>query len=72
MNKYLGIDFGSRKCVLSLLEGNVTKVLQNESSNRETDVVIVFKEKRLLGEEASLQFTSNFNTGYRSFNRLLG
>jgi len=74
MSKIIGIDLGTTNSVVSVMEGNEPKVIQNKEGNRTTPSVVAWNKngERLVGLLAKRQAVTNpANTVY-SVKRFMG
>lgn len=69
----VGFDFGSESCVVAVARRARIDVVQNEIGARKTATFVAFADNhRLIGDEASAQFMSNYKNTFKSFKRFLG
>ena len=74
MSKILGIDLGTTKSCLSLMEGGEPAVLENSEGARTTPSVVAFAKngERLVGQAAKRQAVTNPKNTIFSAKRLIG
>ena len=74
MSKIIGIDLGTTNSVVSVMEGNTTKVLTNAQGLRITPSVVAITEKgdRLVGQIARHQQVTNPENTVHSIKRFMG
>lgn len=71
-NKIIGIDLGTTNSVVSVMEGNESKVIPNAEGGRTTPSIVAFKgDEILVGEVAKRQLITNPDTIY-SIKRHMG
>lgn len=71
-NKIIGIDLGTTNSVVSVMEGNESKVIPNAEGGRTTPSIVAFKgDEILVGEVAKRQLITNPDTVY-SIKRHMG
>src|SRR3954465_6196392 len=74
MGKIIGIDLGTTKCCVAVLEGGTVQIVPNKEGGRTTPSVVGFTDKgeRLVGQIAKRQAVTNaLNTVY-AVKRLIG
>jgi len=74
MSKIIGIDLGTTNSVVSVMEGNEVRIIENTSGNRTTPSVVGFKEdgERLVGQRARNQAVTNPENTVYSIKRFMG
>lgn len=74
MSKIIGIDLGTTNSVVSVMEGDNTKVLTNAQGSRITPSVVAITEKgdRLVGQIARHQQVTNPENTVHSIKRFMG
>ena len=78
MGKIIGIDLGTTNSVVSVMEGNEVKIIENTSGARTTPSVVGFKEdsdgtvERLVGQRARNQAVTNPENTVYSIKRFMG
>ena len=72
MSKSIGIDLGTTKSCVAVMEGKECKVITNPEGNRTTPSVVAYKNgERIVGDAAKRQAVTNKNT-VSSIKRLMG
>jgi len=74
MGKIIGIDLGTTNSVVSVMEGNEVKIIENTSGARTTPSVVGFKKdgERLVGQRARNQAVTNPENTVYSIKRFMG
>jgi len=74
MEKIIGIDLGTTNSVVAIMEGDETKVLQNEEGDRTTPSVVGYNDKDevLTGQIAKRQAITNPENTVFSIKRFMG
>lgn len=69
----VGIDFGSRNCLIAIAQRGGIDVIANEVSNRQTPTMVGFGEKeRYIGESALTQHMRYLKSTITDFKNLMG
>ncbi|MGX7589055.1 molecular chaperone DnaK [Candidatus Vidania fulgoroideorum] len=73
MNNFIGIDLGTTNSCVSVMEGNIPKVIENSEGYRTTPSIVAYcKENILVGEIAKRQATTNPKNTIFAVKRLIG
>ena len=74
MGKTIGIDLGTTNSVVSIMEGEEPKVIENEEGSRTTPSVVAYKDdgERLVGDPAKRQAITNPEKTVSSIKRFMG
>ena len=74
MGKIIGIDLGTTNSCVSIMEGNVTKVIENSEDARTTPSIVAYQEdgEVLVGASAKRQAVTNPKNTLYAIKRLIG
>src|ERR1700716_2120698 len=74
MGKGIGIDLGTTKCCVCVLEGGAVQIVPNKEGGRTTPSVVGFTDKgeRLVGQIAKRQAVTNASNTVYAVKRLIG
>jgi molecular chaperone DnaK len=74
MGKIIGIDLGTTNSCVSIMEGNVTKVIENSEGARTTPSIVAYQEdgEVLVGASAKRQAVTNPKNTLYAIKRLIG
>jgi molecular chaperone DnaK len=73
MGKIIGIDLGTTNSCVSVLEGNVAKIIENAEGDRTTPSIIAYTEgETLVGQPAKRQSVTNPQNTLFAIKRLIG
>ena len=74
MSKVIGIDLGTTNSVVSVMDGDKPRVIENSEGQRTTPSVVAFTEdgERLIGQTARRQAVTNPEHTYYAVKRLIG
>jgi molecular chaperone DnaK len=74
MGKIIGIDFGTSKCCVAVMEGRTPKVIENAEGMRATPSIVAFTSDgdHLVGQSAKRQAVTNPQRTIFGFKRLIG
>src|SRR3954466_16294114 len=74
MSKIIGIDLGTTKSVVAIMEGREPKVIVNEEGHRLTPSVVAYTKdgERLVGHRAKRQAITNPERCIGSIKRFMG
>src|SRR5215469_226116 len=61
MGKIIGIDLGTSKCCVAVMEGGTPKIIENAEGLRATPSIVAFTDdaERLVGQQAKRQAVTN-------------
>src|SRR5260370_35824683 len=74
MGKVIGIDWGTTRCCVAVMEGMTPKVIENAGGMRTTPSIVAFTEvgERLVGQPAKRQAVTNPERTIFAVKRLIG
>jgi len=74
MGRVIGIDLGTSKCCVAVMEGKTPKIIENAEGQRSTPSIVAFKldGERLVGEPAKRQAVTNPERTIFAVKRLIG
>jgi molecular chaperone DnaK len=74
MGRIIGIDLGTTNSCVSIMEGNITKVIENSEGARTTPSVVAYQEdgEVLVGASAKRQAVTNSKNTLYAIKRLIG